>query len=177
MTMREDVVTPATARRLRQAGLPWDPQPGDWCAVLGGEYIGESQAGLWLVAAMAPSAGLLGVMDPSGQWPMARVPVHECVWIPSVGKLKMWLRARGYRVATRETDPIALGSGLRHVCRLMRAGDPPVEGEGPSEAEAVADVIFRVLAQSAGTDVTPSTDVTATHAGWLALPDTPTRRL
>lgn len=175
--MREDVVTPATARRLQQAGLPWDPQLGDWCAVLGGEYLGESQAGLWLVAALAPSAGLVGVMDAAGQWPMARLPVHECLWLPSAGKLKTWLRARAYRVATGETDPVALGAGARHVCRLTRRGEPSVEGEGRNEAEAVAEVTLRVLAQVASSGESPASDVPAVTASWLSLPDTPTRRL
>lgn len=175
--MREDVVTPTTARRLRQAGLPWDPQLGDWCAVLGGEFIGESRAGLWLVAALAPSVGQVGVMDASGQWPMARLPVHECLWLPSAGKLKMWLRARGYRVATGETDPVALGSGSRHVCRLTRRGEPAIEGEGPNEAEAVASATLRVLAQLASSGESPAGDSPPITANWLTLPDTPTRRL
>ena len=57
--MREDVVTPPMARRLRQAGLLWEPQLGDWCAVLASASLGEALAGLWLVAAVANHAGML----------------------------------------------------------------------------------------------------------------------
>jgi hypothetical protein len=35
---------------------------------------------------------------------------------------------------------------LRHVCRLTRSGDAaPLDGEGANEAEALADVILRML--------------------------------
>src|SRR5215471_7154233 len=61
--MREDVVTPPMARRLQQAGLQWEPQLGDWCTVLASASLGEAQAGLWLVAAVANQAGMLGLMD------------------------------------------------------------------------------------------------------------------
>jgi hypothetical protein len=40
--MREDVVTPVTARRLVAEGLAWEPQVGDWCTVLGAEHITEA---------------------------------------------------------------------------------------------------------------------------------------
>jgi hypothetical protein len=176
--MREDVVTPATARRLQRAGLAWDPQLGDWCTVLGGEHLGEAQPGLWLVAALAPAAGLVGVMDAAGQWPMARVPARDCCWLPSAGKLKMWLRARGYRIATAETDPVALGAGARHVCRLARPGDPTAtsDGEGPSESEAVAEAVLGVLARSVRREEGVSDDAGQLSAAWLPLHDVPTRR-
>ena len=175
--MREDVVTPATARRLRRAGLVWEPQMGDWCIVMGGEHLGEGQPGLWLVAALAPAAGLVGVMDAAGEWPMARVPAFECVWLPSAGKLKTWLRAHGYRVATGEADPATLGTGPRHVCRLTRPGDAaPIQTDGSSEAEAVAEAVLRVLAAWMP-EGEASDGVQAAPGGWITLPETPTRRL
>lgn len=145
--MREDLVTLPLARRLERAGLEWEPLSGDWCAVLGGEHVGDARMGLWLVAALALDVGLLGVVDSTGQWPMVPVARRDCVWVPSVGKLKTWLRARGYRVATSETEPLALGTGSRHVCRLTRAGDPAatLTGEGTTEADAVAEALLRVV--------------------------------
>lgn len=177
--MREDMVTPATARRLQRAGLTWAPQLGDWCTVLAGEYRGEAQAGLWLVAALAPAAGLVGVMDAAGQWPMARVPAHECVWLPSVGKLKMWLRAHGYRVASGELDPTALGTGARHICRATQPGDTGsvVECEGPSESEAVAEVVVRALEQFARPNDGAVGNAANAPDTWIPLHDAPTRRL
>lgn len=167
--MREDVVTPAMARRLRDAGLPWEPQLGDWCAVLASESLGEAPAGLWLVAAVANTTGVLGLMDAAGQWPLARVPAGECVWLPSAGKLKMLLRSRGLRVATREHDVGALGLQVRHYCRAQRPGDSASirDGDGPNEAEAVAEVVLKVLAEQGG----------ANAARWPAITDAPTRRL
>lgn len=167
--MREDVVTPPMARRLRQAGLNWEPQLGDWCAVLASAYIGEAQAGLWLVAAVANQTGMLGLMDAAGQWPLARVPASECVWLPSAGKLRTYLRSIGLRVATREQDTGALGLQTRHYCRAQRPGDAASirDGEGPNEAEAVAEVVLKVLAEQPGTQTTPGVSVF----------DMPTRRL
>jgi hypothetical protein len=167
--MREDVVTPPMARRLRQAGLAWEPQLGDWCAVLATESLGEAQAGLWLVAVAANQAGMVGLMDAAGQWPLARVPASECVWLPSAGKLKTFLRACGLRVATQERDFGALGLQTRHYCRAQRPGDASSirDGEGANEAEAVAEVVLLVLAEQHRSGALPGPAIT----------DAPTRRL
>jgi len=150
--MREDMVTPTTARRLAQEGVRWEAQIGDWCSVLGAAHIGEGQAGIWLVVGIQPYPdGLtqLTLVDAAGQWPQGRVAQRDCLWLPTAGKLKTWLRAHGYRVATGESTATLLGgSGLlsTHVCRLTRQGEPlPVDGEGMSEAEAVAVALLRTL--------------------------------
>ena len=175
--MREEVVTPATARQLQRASLPWDPQLGDWCVILGGEVVAEAQVGIWLVAALAPQAGLLGLMDAASKWPMARVAVHDCLWLPSAGKLKAWLRAQGYRVATGEADPATLGAGPRHICKATRsATEALVMGEGGSEADAVASAVLRVLAARVRTGEASGGTVTPPVEGWIELPNMPTRR-
>ena len=147
--MREDLVTPATARRLATEGLGWEPQIGDWCTVLGGEHIAEGAAGLWLVIAVPPGAGILALADASGQWPVTQVAQGTCLWLPTAGKLKTWLRARGYRVATGEAFAPVLAASApasRHVCRLTYPGEAaPIDGDGLNEAEAVADALLRVL--------------------------------
>lgn len=146
--MRDDLVMPATARRLGSVGLGWDAAVGDWCTVLGAEHVSEASAGMWLVVGNNPVAGLLALAEPSGRWPMAQVPARDCLWLPAAGQLKMWLRARGWRVATGEAPGLSLGGGpmMRHVCRLTRPDSAaPVDGEGASEAEAVAAALLRVL--------------------------------
>jgi hypothetical protein len=147
--MREDLVTPSTARRLGQEGLIWEPQIGDWCTVLGAAHVGEGNAGMWLVVGVQPMAGMLALVDAAGQWPVTQVPPHDCLWLPSAGKLKTWLRSRGYRVATGEASAMVLAATapvLRHVCRLSQSSAPTiVDGEGLNEAEAVADALLRVL--------------------------------
>ena len=124
---------------------------------MGAEHISETRVGLWLVMAHYPTAGMLGLVDADGQWPASQVAARDCLWLPTAGKLKTWLRGRGYRVATGEAPTLLLGSStatLRHVCRLTRVdGSPPVDGEGSSEAEALADAILR--ASSARTLPTP----------------------
>ena len=147
--MREELVTPVTARRLVAAGCTWEPRIGDWCTVLGAEHVSETPAGLWLVTASWPREGIVALVDASGKWPAARVALRDCLLIPTGGQLKTWLRARGYRVATGEAPAPVLGASgvqLRHVCRLTRPSDAaPIDGEGASEAEALADAILRVL--------------------------------
>jgi hypothetical protein len=146
--MRDDIILPATARRLSGAGLAWEPAIGDWCVVFGAEHVAETQGGLWLVTARVPATGRLALADAAGQWPITQVAAHDCLWMPTVGQLKTWLRARGYRVATGESSALLLGGDAlpRHVCRLTRAGEAaPIDGEGPSEAEALADAILRLL--------------------------------
>src|SRR5262249_45579545 len=108
-----------------------------------------------------PMVGMLALVDAAGQWPVSQVPPHDCLWLPTAGKLKTWLRSRGFRVATGETSAAVLAATapmLRHVCRLTRSGDPAaLDGEGPNEAEAVADALLRAL--GAGT-------ADSLHLGW-----------
>ncbi len=151
--MREELVTPTTGRRLAQEGLGWAPQVGDWCAVLGGVHVSEGLAGLWLVASVAPAQDLLGLVEATGRWPVTQVAARECVWLPTAGKLKTWLRARGYRIATGEVSAHLYGAGapvLHTICRLTRQGEqkPALEAEGHNEAEAVASAVLAILTQN-----------------------------
>jgi hypothetical protein len=148
--MREDLVTPVTARRLAAEGLIWQPELGDWCTVFGAEHIGETPIGLWLVIAVFAHTGQLGLVDATGQWPATQVLQDDCLWLPTIGKLKVWLRAAGYRIATGEATATALlGATVpvpRHICRLTRENSSVThDGEGISESEALADAIMRLL--------------------------------
>ena len=89
--MREDVVTPVTARRLVAEGLVWEPQVSDWCTVLGAEHVSEAPVGLWLVVGVYAAAGTheqsstLGLADAQGRWPVAQVQGFEMLppqWPP-----------------------------------------------------------------------------------------------
>jgi len=152
--MREEMVTPATARRLAQEGLAWDPQVGDWCSVMGGAHVAEGPAGLWLVIAVRPEAGLLALADAGGRWPVSQVAARDCLWLPTAGKLKMWLRARGYRISTGEVPGRPPGGGaptIRTICRLYQGteGKPAIEVEGTNEAEAAASAALSLMGVTA----------------------------
>lgn len=152
--MREDVVTPAMARRLAQAGLRWDPQIGDWCTVLGGMHFGEGEAGLWLVMALVPATGTIGLVDAAGRWPPAQVAARDCEWLPTAGKLKMWLRGQGYRTATGEIPTRTLGASapmMQSICRVSKQNEAAAlfEVEERNEAEAVAMAVLQILGAAA----------------------------
>jgi hypothetical protein len=148
--MREELVTPARARRLAHAGLNWEPQIGDWCSVMGGVHLTETQTGLWLVVNVAQANGVIAFVDADGRWPISQAPIRDCLWLPNAGKLKMWLRSKGNRVATGETYTQLLGGSspiLHGVCRITPsgAGATPLDFEGMNEVEAVAAAVLHVL--------------------------------
>src|SRR5260370_34437644 len=90
--MREDVVTPTTARRLAAEGLGWEPQLGDWCTVMGAEHVSETRVGLWLVGVQPSATGLLGLADAAGIWPATQVAQRDCRAHPPAGQPKAWRR-------------------------------------------------------------------------------------
>ena len=101
---------------------------------------------------------------------MVPVARRDCVWVPSV-EAETWLRARGYRVATSETEPLALGAGPRHMCRLMRAGDASaaIAGDGTSEAEATAEALLRVV-ERAGMEREYAANAAMAAPGFVQMP-------
>jgi hypothetical protein len=175
-TMREDLVLADIAQRLRGAGLPWRPQPGDWCALVGAAHIAGNEAGIWLVIDTETS-GWLTVVDGAARWAARRIVAAEALWLPTIGQMKGSLRANGYAVTTTEgidlpnAAPPTTGNQrpawaaslmgvptpaptpntssplARHHCRASRPGQLPIEAFGMTEAEAVAQVILLSLAQ------------------------------
>lgn len=157
--MREDLVTPTMARRLIEEGFLWEPQPGDWVTTLGGAYLSGDSAsggmmGLWLVVTTHDREGYVTAVDGDGRWPQSRFNRNDCLWLPSAGKLKVWLRGRGYRIATGDSISQLLGGTgptTVCVCRLTRdpapgmLPPPPIDSQGINEAEAVAIAILKVL--------------------------------
>src|SRR5258707_12511567 len=114
---------------------------------MGAEHVSETAVGLWLVVVQPSATGLLGLADAAGMWPATQVAQRDCLWLPTAGKLKTWLRARGYRVATGEALARLLGSTsptTPHVCGPSRAADAlPIHGERSTEAEPVRDAVLR----------------------------------
>ena len=100
--MREDLIVATVAQRLRQAGLPWKPQIGDWCALIGATHLASEEAGIWMVIEIMERVGQLTVIDAQSRWTARRIITAEAVWLPSSGQLKSWLRGHGYQVSTTE---------------------------------------------------------------------------
>jgi hypothetical protein len=174
--MREDLILATTAQRLRQAGLPWQPQIGDWCALIAAIHLANEEAGIWMIVEIMEQAGQLTVIDGASYWTARRIVTAEALWLPTSGQMKAWLRGHGYQVSTTEgaelptarpTTPQAqrrpawattlMGEPppptsaqplptQRHQCRALLLGHPPLEAFGMTEAEAVAEVVGQVLA-------------------------------
>jgi hypothetical protein len=108
--MRDDLVLATMARRLRQEGLIWRPQVGDWCAILAAAQIAGTEAGIWLVID-AEAAGTLTVVDGAARWSGQRIVASEALWLPTGGQLKAWLRAQGYAVSTTEGAALSAATG------------------------------------------------------------------
>jgi hypothetical protein len=166
--MREDLTLATTARGLRQAGLAWHAQIGDWCVLLDGLTSADA-SGLWLVTAADPAVGWATVCDAAGQWPPARIALADALWLPTAGQLRAWLRAHGFRVATSETAPGSSsmesapavrqgwaagvlgpspasppGYAMPHTCEATRDAIA-IRATGVTEAEAAAEAVLRVL--------------------------------
>lgn len=176
MAMREDLLLATVAQRLRQAGLPWQPQIGDWCALIEAAHLAGAEAGIWMIIEIIAKVGQLTVIDGASRWTARRIVAAEALWLPTSGQLKAWLRGHGYQVSTAEGSDILpattspqnaarpawantlLGTASpapashplaapRHQCRAHRVGQPaPITASGPTEAEAVAEVVALVLA-------------------------------
>jgi hypothetical protein len=171
--MRDDIVLTSTARRLRQAGLAWFAQPGDWCTLLDGAHLSEDSSGLWLVTEADPQVGWVTVMSVGTNWPPARIAMVDALWLPTIGQLKSYLRGRGFRVNTTEGEMRPTGvasSGPRRgwAAALLKQDTPPttgdlmlvhphictatrptekiyIESSGATESEATAEVVHRIL--------------------------------
>ena len=74
-------------------------------------------------------------------------------------------------MATSETEPLALGAGPRHMCRLMRAGDASaaIAGDGTSEAEATAEALLRVV-ERAGMEREYAANAAMAAPGFVQMP-------
>src|SRR5260221_113021 len=132
--MREDVVTPTTARRLAAEGLGWEPQLGDWCTVMGAEHVSETRVGLWLGGVQSSATGLLGLADAAGRWPATQGAQRDCLWLPPAGKLKPGSSPRAESSSSRRGT-----SGTQRVSASIcwKSGEPSSVPPLPTTTGAV----------------------------------------
>jgi|GEM_PF-794959 len=100
--LNDELVMAATARLLRQTGMQWRPQVGDWCGLIDGLHTSGAHGGLWLVVDANPEFGWIAVIDAAAQWSPSRIALRDALWLPTIGQMKGWLRGAGYLVTTTE---------------------------------------------------------------------------
>ena len=129
--MREDLVLATIAQRLRQAGLPWKPQIGDWCALVGAAHLAGEEAGIWMVIEIMEKVGQLTVIDGQSRWTARRIVSAEALWLPSSGQLKSWLRGHGYQVSTAEGTDVSSAPPASTAGNARPAWATTLMGETP----------------------------------------------
>jgi hypothetical protein len=134
------VISVASARRLRLAGVRWAPRSGDRFAVRSSELEGE----VFTVADMVVEAreyptGTLLAFNGTTEWALDSIQLDQALWLPREDQLRDLLGTAfasltrtdaGYEV---RIDP---GTGAEQV---FRAGDP---------ADAYADALLARLTRA-----------------------------
>lgn len=126
------------AQALRDAGLRWRPQNGDWFCLF-------DEGDAWLIA---PSGVELGLIDGApalffhgaSEWALDTVWAGEATWLPSASQLQDALvHALGADVALT-LDVTASGSRCR-----AQVGDWRYEASAQDVADAYGSVLLAVL--------------------------------
>jgi hypothetical protein len=105
------VISTGTAIRLRDAGLAWDPAPGDRFTVLEPEMLGENfvLSDMTIEVQDFPTGRVLG-FNGTTEWALDSVAHEAALWLPREDQLRERLGAAfrslarhegGYRVAVR----------------------------------------------------------------------------
>ncbi|MFA9430340.1 pilus assembly protein CpaE [Egicoccus sp. AB-alg2] len=131
------MISIATARRLRDAGLAWLPQDGDRFVLpdrgMDDEVFTISEM---VVEVRAAPAGHLIAFNGTTEWALDAIEQAEAIWLPRESQLRE-----------------ALGESLLSLVRAddgwrctVRVGRQLVEVAAPGASEAYADALLQVLA-------------------------------
>ncbi len=129
------------ARRLRQAGLPWQPAEHDLFALPDRQMDGQifvisAQPALIQLYNSEPVVAFHG----STEWALDYVFLSEVVWLPSEGQLREALARRLGPDAPLRLDRAAQG----YRCTFAR-GEHLREAAGPDAASAYALALLELL--------------------------------
>jgi hypothetical protein len=120
------MISVATARRLRDSGLRWDPQPGDRFIVADRDMDAEvfTLSNMTIEVHEFPGEKLLG-FNGTTEWALDSIDVEHSVWLPSEAQLRERLAGTfcslerspaGWRVITEV-------NGARHVAEDADAAE------------------------------------------------------
>ena len=137
------MVSIATARALREAGLSWKPAEFDFFAIPDHGLDGR----LFVINDLpASTADMLGeaiiTFDGAVEWALDYVPSGDVLWLPTEDQLRARLAAE---LAGEPELVLALTStGQGHRCETRFRGET-LSAEAPSAADAYGAVLLFVL--------------------------------
>lgn len=125
------VITLSLARRLRLAGLPWEPRAGDRFVVLvrGMEQDVFHLADMTVEVHDFPTGRVVG-FNGTTEWALDSVTIEETVWLPREDQLRDLLGpafvtlerdSQGYAVRFRTADGVAVARDGDAECAYARA--------------------------------------------------------
>jgi hypothetical protein len=118
------VISVALARKLRDAGLRWDPAPGDRFVVADRDMDNEvfTLADVLAEVHEFPSGRVIG-FNGTVEWALDSVEARNSVWLPSEAQLRERL-AGTFRRLTRTEEDWLVEIALPHGYVAFRADDP-----------------------------------------------------
>jgi hypothetical protein len=130
------VISTETARRLRDAGLRWQPEPGDRFVVLDRDMDRE----VFMLSEMTVEVHGLGDRRVFGfngttEWALDSVDEQDSVWLPREGQLRALL-AGTFRALRRDGEQWRVDIEVNGV--PASTADPDVE-------EAYAQAVLRLI--------------------------------
>jgi hypothetical protein len=123
------VISVALARKLRDAGLRWDPAPGDRFVVADRDMDDEvfTLSDMTVEVHEFPSGRVIG-FNGTVEWALDSVEARNSVWLPSEAQLRERLAGTFRRLVRTEDDwVVEIAIEHRHV---EVSADDPAEAYG-----------------------------------------------
>ena len=126
------------ARALREAGLRWSPQNGDWFCLF-------EEGDAWLIAASGVELGIIDgapalLFHGASEWALDTVWAGEATWLPSAAQLHTALLQTLGAEATVTLDATIAGTRCR-----VQFGEWRYEASALDIADAYGAVLLAVL--------------------------------
>ncbi|HET6209598.1 MAG TPA: hypothetical protein VFD94_04405 [Jatrophihabitans sp.] len=137
------MIATETARRLRDAGLHWQPEPGDRFAVLDRGIDRE----VFMLSEMTVEVHDIGEhrlfgFNGTTEWAMDSVEERDSVWLPREGQLRALL-AGTFRSLGRDGEQWRVD---------IEVNGTPISIADPDPEEAYAQALLRLLLAGSGSD-------------------------
>ncbi|OQA47426.1 MAG: hypothetical protein BWY52_00194 [Chloroflexi bacterium ADurb.Bin325] len=138
------MISLTTARKLKEAGLAWEPQQGDRFGLADRDMDDRVFVINDMAAMVETLQGFPAVMfHGTPEWALDYVFLGDVIWLPEEGHLRQRLQAALEGTPTPEFD-LLYADGV-YTCRLAWRGEA-LAFRAADAAEAYAQALLRVLA-------------------------------